>query len=352
MKFAYFTDMHARTKTPTRRTGSFENDVVGKLAFMLITAQEREVDAIVCGGDLFDLPNPSFRLAAQVMNLITSTGIPWFHVLGNHDVIGHNPESYTSGVFAFFEQLPNFEIMRPLQSDRFIIRPLHFRHGVEEMQKHWQVDSENDIIIAHAMVTPRPVPFTHVTPTNLKTNARIVLLGHYHDPWATMVAHESVEQSVRKQIGEGLAELLTSTEERTLVIPDSILSRVTLFLNPGSVARISLLAHNLRRTPRMLIIDTAEPIKITSIPIAVARPSAETFKIDEARLEKNWESRISEFIESMENVKIEGLEISTMIVNAAKARAGVDTIDDLSDEHREVMDNALDHVARVEELRG
>lgn len=353
MKFAFITDTHIRTKTPVRRTGSFEDDVVGKLAFALITAQEHEVDAVIHGGDLFDLVNPSFRLAANVMGLIASSGLRWWHVLGNHDVLGHNPDSYTSGVLAFFEQIPNFDIMVPTRFDRFTLRPVHYRHGVEEDGKAWRVEEGAEVIqVAHAMVTPRPVPFTHVTPTTLDTNARIVLLGHYHDPWAVMVARQPVEQSVRKQIGEGLANLLTLNEEFTLVLPDGILSRITLFLNPGSIARISALSHNIRRRPRIFIVDTDEPVKITSIPIVVARPSDKAFRLDEVRIEKNWESRITDFIASMENVRVEGLEASTMVINAAKARAGVDNLDDIPDQQREIMDFALDLVARIETRRG
>lgn len=353
MRFLFFTDSHIRTKTPIRRTGAFENDIMEKLIYILLMAQEWRVQAIIFGGDLFDLPNPSFRLAARVLNLIQSSKIPWFHVLGNHDILGRNPDSYDFGILAFFQHLSNFEIMGEHDFDQCTIKAVHYRHGVEEMTNEWLVPNSNTILCAHAMVTPKPVPFLHALAPNLDTDARIVLLGHYHDPWANVVLRDKISDPFKKLLTNGLSKLLVSKEPFTLLFDREEAEKVTLFINPGSLARVAALAHNLRRTPRALCIDITESeISITSIPIVVARPADKIFKTEEIAEEKGWESRIEEFLAAMENVKVEGIEAATLVVNAAKARAGVDVIDDLPGDQRKVLDYALGMIERIETRGG
>ena len=349
MKFLYFTDVHLKTKTPIRRTGDFEADILGKLAFLLVTAQSRKVDAIVCGGDLFDIPNPSFRLAARVLNLISSCRIPWYQVLGNHDIMGHNPESYNMGVLAFFEHLQNFKILTQEEFDDVTLKAVHYRHGVEEMDSVWKTTNSKTIIIAHAMIVPTPVPFIHVLPSNIKTDARLILTGHYHDPWANVVLKGEFTKDEKSIFSNGLSNLLTSKEECQLDIDPVSLSKVTLFINPGSISRIAALAHNLKRVPRALLIETDEGIKITSIPLDIARPADEVFKLKEIEVEKRWEDKIEKFLAAMENVKVEGLEVATLVINTAKARAGVDNIEDIPSGQKRVLDYALKVVGQIED---
>lgn len=354
MKFLFFTDSHIKTRTPIRRTGNYEDDILSKLVFLLITAQREKVDFIVCGGDLFDLPNPSFRLASQIMKLISSSGIQWYHVLGNHEILGHNPDSYDMGVLAFFEHLQNFKIVKEATVNDNYLKFVHYRHGIEEESAPWKTPEDpntRSIIFAHAMVTPNPVPFTHITPNQLKkkTKANLILLGHYHDPWANVVLHSQVEDKEKKMLSEGLGKILTSSKEESVSMSMDFFNKMTLFLNPGSVARISLLAHNLRRTPRSILVNIDDDfVTITSIPIKTAKISSQIFKVEEAMLEKKWSDRIDEFLAAMENVKVEGIEASTLVINAAKIRAGVDSLEDIPDDQRKVLDYALARIERLE----
>jgi hypothetical protein len=351
MRFMFFTDLHLKSRTPIRRTGSFEDDVLAKLVYLLVSAQQMDVDFIVCGGDLFDNPNPSFRLASRVMNLIASSGVPWHHVLGNHEIIGHNPDSYDMGVLAFFEHLDNFTITNGKSSNGTVLKPIHYRHGVEENKEAWHLDAQRSIICAHAMVVPTPVPFTHVTPQTLKdmTGANLVLLGHYHDPWANIVVRTKLDDDKKKQLAENMGKLLSTREPFTFSIPTGVFEKVTLFLNTGSVSRISLLAHNLKRTPRAIVVDIDDnDVTFTAIPITVARDSDNVFKIEEAMDEKRWDTRVEEFLAAMENVRVEGIEASTVIINAAKARAGVDSIDELPPDVKNVLDYTLNIIEKLE----
>jgi len=354
MKFMFFTDLHIKAVTPARRVGSYEDDILKKLAFLLITAQKRGMDFIICGGDLFDMPNPSFRVASKVMRLIATSEVPWYHVFGNHELVGHNTESYDLGVLAFFEHLPNFHIMPSNgighETSPIKIYPVHYSHGVEENREVWK-SKPNSIIAAHAMVTPGEVPFIHTTPEKLKDSisARLVLLGHYHDPWAKIIIREKVSDGMKKELSVGLKKILTSKEEWGLVFPWTEFGRINLFINPGSIARIALLSHNLSRIPRAIIVDdNADGVKISSLPISIAKPPDEVFAIGEAERDSDWENRIQDFLKAMENVKVEGIEAATLVMNAAKARAGVENIDEIEEDQKRVLDRALSAVSQAE----
>lgn len=350
-KILFFTDTHAKTKTPTRRSGNFERDVVEKFAWICMTAQRERADMIVHGGDLFDGPHPSYRLAANIMRLIAATGIPWYQVLGNHDILGHNPETYKTGVFSFFEQLPNFEILNRIDVEGWTLKGVHYRHGIEEKPGRWGVPNERTIQFAHAMIVPSQVPFIHVLPQKVPTKARIVFCGHYHDPWGNAVVREQMSNNTKKQFSEGLTNALSGSRKAAFQIDPAVLNKVTLFLNPGSMSRIAALAHNLRRTPRALLLhllDDDNGVALESVPIQVARPPEEVFSEEEIAEDKAWEGQIQNFLAAMENTKVEGVNASTLVINAAKARGHVQAINELEDDEREVLEYALEIVGRLE----
>jgi predicted MPP superfamily phosphohydrolase len=350
MKFLYFTDVHLKTKTPIRRTGDFEADVLGKIAFLLIEAQRQKVDFIVCGGDLFDLPNPSYRLAAQVLRLIVQSGINWYQVLGNHDILGHNPETWEIGVLAFFEQLPNFRILNRVKGEQYTVQSVHYSHGIEEQTKPWATEKDRyTILAAHAMIVPTPVPFLHTLPGKLKTDAGLVLCGHFHDPWASIVLTAEWSNELKSEVSNALSRLLSTREMWSIKFTNEALSRARLFINPGSVSRTALLAHNINRTPRALIIDALpDGVKITALPITVARPFDEAFKTEEAATEQRWETHVEKFLAAMENVRVEGIEAATLVTRAAKARGGVDDVADLPDEQKRVLEYTLKMIEKME----
>jgi len=347
-RFLFLTDLHLMARTPARRTGNFEDDMMGKMYWVLIEAHRRNVDAIVCGGDLFDLPRPSYRLAVRVMKLIREAGLPWLHVLGNHDIMGHNPDTYAHGALAFLEQLPNFHILRDYELGGHVLRAVHYRHGVEELTDWSPLGEKPEVIFAHVMITPGRTPFPHVLPKDISTRARLVLCGHYHDPWGFAATHKTIEPAEQQALATGIQNLLRCTSEERLLLlqPDNL----TLFLNPGALARVSYLAHNLGRTPRVFVVELGEAVEVTAVPVSVARPAADAFDEGAALAQRSWDISVQEFLAAMENVKIEGVQAADVVINAAKARAGVERIDDLPTDQRAVLEHALEAVAAAEAI--
>lgn len=347
-KFLYMTDAHIQAATPARRTGNFENDILSKLIWILMEAQARKVDAIVCGGDLFDHSRPSYRLAVDVLRMIRNAGVPWLHVLGNHELVGHNPDSYKHGVLAFFEQAPEFDILKDVKFGGYVLRAIHYRHGVEELTNWPALGDAPEIVIAHAMIVPTPRPYEHVLPRKIETTARLVLTGHSHDPFAAVVSRAKDDGEHRKQVGAGLGMILNDPVESHIVIPDEW--DATVFINPGSLGRVAFLAHNLGRIPRALVVDTGPPLTVTALPVDVARPASEAFDSGAAESAGAWNNRVEEFLDAMDGVRVEGIKASSIVIEAAKIRAGVESIEEIPDDQRIVLDHALEVVAEIESM--
>ncbi|MGI6647835.1 MAG: metallophosphoesterase [Bacillota bacterium] len=86
MRFLYFTDSHCRGTSPTNRKDNYVSSLMLKLKEVAFLAQEWEVTAILHGGDLWDLPNPSLSVADSYLSQLEAAGVPIYVIAGNHDL--------------------------------------------------------------------------------------------------------------------------------------------------------------------------------------------------------------------------------------------------------------------------
>ena len=94
-KFLLIGDLHLRSTSPEMRTDpDFQQLCLGKLEWILNTAERLECDAILQPGDFFDSPNPTSSLLIQTIGLLRSSNVPIITTVGNHDVVGKNTDLY------------------------------------------------------------------------------------------------------------------------------------------------------------------------------------------------------------------------------------------------------------------
>lgn len=94
-KFLLIGDLHLRSTAPEMRTDpDFQQLCLGKLEWILNTAEKLDCDAILQPGDFFDSPNPTSSLLIQTISLLKSYDIPIITTVGNHDVVGKNTDLY------------------------------------------------------------------------------------------------------------------------------------------------------------------------------------------------------------------------------------------------------------------
>lgn len=98
--FVTFTDSHIRVKTPL---GRVEDDwlsvCLSQFEQVLALAKEKEASAVLCSGDLGDSPKWHDKVRGDVatvelISLIKQYNIPIYLTLGQHDVYGHNMDTW------------------------------------------------------------------------------------------------------------------------------------------------------------------------------------------------------------------------------------------------------------------
>lgn len=95
MKFLYSTDWHICVTTPkSRKDKNYLDTCLSKVEFLLQTAQNENVEAILLAGDMFETPNATARASVRLQRLLAKYEIPIITNVGNHDVSGGDIASY------------------------------------------------------------------------------------------------------------------------------------------------------------------------------------------------------------------------------------------------------------------
>ena len=88
MKLLFLTDTHIRASAPQNRTDDFVATLKNKFREVNEIARREGVDAILHGGDLFDIPSPSLAVCGDFVSIMSEAGVPIYGIAGNHDVFG------------------------------------------------------------------------------------------------------------------------------------------------------------------------------------------------------------------------------------------------------------------------
>ena len=170
----------------------------------------------------------------------------------------------------------------------FSIQGIEYSHNVEEDIKKNGIMFDKKfkdvwkISIVHAFVTPKPFlkEVCHVTCDDIKTNADIVLVAHYHHEW-------------EKKVGN------------------------TLFKDIGCIGRRSITERDIK--PSILIIDT-EKRELKEIFLKSAKKSEEIFDLSKVEEMKEDKHNMDAFIKSIEDVKFQEMSIKDTVKYIAKEK--------------------------------
>ena len=90
IKFLWRTDVHLSDKTPTNRKDKWSDTVIRKLEKIGELAEEHKVNAVLDGGDFFDIKSPSrnsHSLVRRVIETHSKYPCPTYANVGNHDCV-------------------------------------------------------------------------------------------------------------------------------------------------------------------------------------------------------------------------------------------------------------------------
>lgn len=288
-KIIWRTDVHFGDYTPRRRTGVWSDDVLKKLAWVGDLAQEVGADAVLDGGDFFDVKSPtknSHSLVRQACEVHTAHyKCPVYCLVGNHDVkygnisyLPHQPLGvlFSSNVFKQFGD--DSEIV--LDGDGVRVRivgiPYHgAEYDFDRLKSLKKKDGDDYLFVAAHLLARQGDTGTMFEGEDiigynfLETipDVDVWFFGHWHK-----------DQGVKK------------------------LSNGSLVVNVGSLTRGALHLDDLDRAPCVVEVNASkEGISYTRHNVPV-RHAEEAFKVGEAVREKESQSRMDDIVEKMRAV--------------------------------------------------
>ncbi|MGE7305857.1 metallophosphoesterase [Priestia megaterium] len=110
VKFLYHTDAHTTGRTPSTRTDDYPSTIEMKLRYFFRVGHELGVDGFLNGGDTFDSPYTSSEYVTRIGRLFEEElkGKHMWGVLGNHEMIGWNPDTVKRTPIGVFKEFNDF----------------------------------------------------------------------------------------------------------------------------------------------------------------------------------------------------------------------------------------------------
>ena len=274
--FLYVTDTHATGRGPRSRLDSYWDAMMEKFYELRAVIQEKKVEAVFHGGDLFDKPVISLSLLGELATYIRSTNVPWYVVPGNHDLFGYDLASLPQTSLGLLAKAGVIHILDrssgPIvyslggHTISFEGQPYHKDIDQRDISLDYYTisDASYRILIPHSMLLNKEyfpdVPYTHINSLKDKTDADAILVGHYHDGYGK--------------------QMITHTDRKQ-----------TTVINPGSMMRDEASKSSMTRIPSYILIYAHEDgrVEFDIRPFQCAKKGEEIFDrshIEEA-LERN-----------------------------------------------------------------
>lgn len=233
------------------------------------------MDAILHGGDLFDLARPSHQAVAQVAELLRQSPVPIYVVPGNHDLVGQNPTTLSDtelGILASAGVVKILDRDHPLVLPDAIVFGQPYYPDMDQSPRDYQLDpfplGKWSLLVAHGMLVPQRLPWdipqVTIDQVDPRLAADLTVVGHYHPGFDLVEIH--ADRPVR-------------------------------FMNPGALARTDAGYESWERTVQVLL---AGPDTFERIPIRAARPAAEVLTREHLEVAAAREAKLSAFKESLQ----------------------------------------------------
>lgn len=271
IKLLYFGDPHIRGTSPRNRLDDYKEALKAKLREVFYLAEKHQVQAIVQPGDTFDRPEVSTAVLLEFADLLSTSPVPIYTTVGNHDVYGYNLETLGRTSLEILRRLvPQLHVLRyPNQAVYFedgdtvvqlTFTPYSHKIDVEGYGYSPEVSGPQDAVykihVAHGMLLDHIPPFDRFTRIyDVETTADMILSGHDHTGYGVFR---------RPKDGK-------------------------LFCNPGSLTRLAASQAEVSRPIQAALITVAKSPyggykdAITLFPLLCAKPGEEI--LDRSKIE-------------------------------------------------------------------
>jgi DNA repair exonuclease SbcCD nuclease subunit len=269
MKFLYFTDSHLRDDCPKNRIDDFYKTQFKKLYEIGEIASKENCNFLLSGGDTFDIYHVSDKLKYDFISWQKNIKLPIVTIIGSHDMLAKNDKAigYTSiGV------LINAGIIQELSNSEYSQYITGYNYS-DDLPIELICNTEKDykIVVCHNMITPNMTfPFKTISIDQVKTNADLVLLGHWHPPFTGNVGN-------------------------------------TMFVNPGSMTRLTSSISDMERNIQVVIVDIDKK-SYKMVTLGSAKSFSEVFDLKSIEEEKEIIQNTKKYKEFFSSIKTLNLE--------------------------------------------
>jgi len=287
MKFLYMTDLHIRSQMKQRKDDLLDT-MSSKLSSVSFMAQELGVDLIVCGGDVFDAPNPALSAAGIFVKFLKECPIPVFSIPGQHDMYGYNRSTLWRtqyGLIAAGDLFTDVYSLTPFEDFTF----MDHRYAQDNPKALLDCDVE----IVHELLLPFPFLGQELPIESFNTKAKVVVSADYHPGYPIHWRSDGV-----------------------------------VFVHPGALMRTENSKTERARTVQVALVDLnkEETPEVTYLPLPGVLPAEEVF-LDRAEgssiITEIADFCLDPFLAKMDQTDFSGRALLTSLVHSAVNNAGL-----------------------------
>lgn len=277
IRLLYFTDPHIRGSNPRARIDDFPAAMKSKLREVWKLAADLECRAVICGGDLFDRPDPAYIVAGEFAAVLSECPVPLYTVPGNHEIYGYNLDTVPRTVLGLLAQIEVVQLLNRtepvvLEDDDFAvyITGQGYHGDMDRSQADYQTGLESipgrvKVHVVHGMLVEKPLPYEapHTLIKDLVTDADVVLAGHEHIGFGTRQCKNDV-----------------------------------FCINPGALGRVSASMAELYRPVQAALLELVSGglMRVKLIPLSCARPGTEVLSREYLTQQAEREERTAHFL--------------------------------------------------------
>lgn len=203
MKFLYLTDSHIRASTPRSRADDYPEALYAKFEQIGNIIKAEGIDVLLFGGDLFDIADPATSIVNRYLQLFQSWGKPIYSIVGSHDIFGYNMDTIHRTALGTLIAAGVVKLIPDAGEITFLEDPLVRVVGTSHsynLDENPETDyfkkrkvGVRTIQLCHGMIVPAKFFGKYTLVDDVKTEADLVLCGHYHPGFKSKV---TAEQSI------------------------------------------------------------------------------------------------------------------------------------------------------------
>lgn len=291
-KYLVVGDCHYRARGSIYRIDDYYATQMDKLKQILDIGAQQDVEGIFLLGDVTHTIREPYQLVYDLIEVMKTSKIPLYTIIGNHDVTGRNMESIRSSPLGVLIKSGALTLLREDTEfpDKTVMRGIDYRsdHAIDQYIFGAKYDQYLKIAYSHNMVAPfDKAPFDFIHPETVKTDSNIIFLGHLHSPFDYI---SSTQIQKPRWINPGVPFRWTVNEA-------SIVPKVAL-LNVSYVEGIH--SYNVQYIPLK------------------AKPGSEVLDLNKAKEVKEHSHCIDSFIDTLESTTFGSTNLEESITQYSK----------------------------------